>query len=681
MDHVHIRNFKSLEDTHLNCGNLVAFIGENNSGKSNLLEALDLFFNPSTSKVGEETFFGRQTSRMIEITVEFKDLNEWEAKNFSPWLDGQKLRVKRVVQWGEPPEIRQTAIVKVPEPEWLREDLMNEVKIKEWWAKRQELLVGDLRFDNYLGTKRPTVNEWKNAVSSFLREQSERIPWVDEEQENPKGYAGVLKGGLPEFIPVPAVRNVLEEVKVGKANPFGRMVNTLLRRISSDRRNDITKAVEQIKRLINRTEGGGRIPEIKEIENRLKQMLCAFIECDIEIEVPLPDLESMFSGVRIFVDDGVRTSVEAKGHGLQRSVIFAILRAYAETIRRGETEEDEKDKSVIFAIEEPELYLHPQAQRTMMQVLRTIAQGRDQVLYSTHSSLFVDISYFDEICLMRREQIEGHWKSATTQLSMDAIIRDLKARFPSTSPTQDSMRERYSHVYSGTRSEGFFARKVVLVEGQTEEYAIPIYSRALEYDMDREGVSVISSGGKGQIDRLLQIFNEFRIPCYIIFDGDKSSKDPQIGKLTKELLEFVEWQGSYPPTTTVGEWFTVFEEEFEETMKKEVPQYASFVQEAKQTLGLKSETGDPLIARFMAKRLVEKGQREGNPSKYVPCTVAQIIEKVRTLEWKRSVLKPIALAGSTRVCVLAEFQPQDRKGSQHNMSVTSPNQSPEQLGM
>ena len=42
MDQVHIKNFKSLEDIHLNCGNLIAFIGENNSGKSNVLEALDL---------------------------------------------------------------------------------------------------------------------------------------------------------------------------------------------------------------------------------------------------------------------------------------------------------------------------------------------------------------------------------------------------------------------------------------------------------------------------------------------------------------------------------------------------------------------------------------------------------------------------------------------------------------
>jgi len=45
------------------------------------------------------------------------------------------------------------------------------------------------------------------------------------------------------------------------------------------------------------------------------------------------------------VDDGFRTSIEAKGHGLQRSLIFAILRVYAELIRKGSSTAGEKEKS------------------------------------------------------------------------------------------------------------------------------------------------------------------------------------------------------------------------------------------------------------------------------------------------------------------------------------------------
>ena len=59
MNLVHIKHFKSLKDIHLMCENLIALIGENNSGKSNLMEALDLFFNPLYQKLQKRVFMKR----------------------------------------------------------------------------------------------------------------------------------------------------------------------------------------------------------------------------------------------------------------------------------------------------------------------------------------------------------------------------------------------------------------------------------------------------------------------------------------------------------------------------------------------------------------------------------------------------------------------------------------------
>ncbi|HDN73390.1 MAG TPA: DUF2813 domain-containing protein, partial [Archaeoglobus sp.] len=356
-----------------------------------------------------------------------------------------------------------------------------------------------------------------------------------------------------------------------------------------------------------------------------------------EINVPLPNFENLFENVQLYVDDGVRTSVEEKGHGLQRSVIFAILRTYAKFIRS--KSEKEKERSIIFAIEEPELYLHPLAQRVMMEVLRDISKEADhQIIYTTHSSTFVDIAHFDEICLMRREQINGQWKSTVTQLSMEDMIRDLKIRHPKTNPTPESMREWYSHACKSARSEGFFARKVVIVEGPTEEYAFPIYSKALGYDMDKEGVAVISSEGKGQIDRLYRLFNEFKIPCYIIFDIDKNNRDQNTRKLSKELLNLMGWEGKEIPPVIIERKFAAFGEKFEETMKKEIADYSSLEERAKDFLGITKEN-KPLLARYIAKKLVEKGENEGNPAKYVPPTIKKIIKRIKEVIWEGSILR------------------------------------------
>lgn len=638
IDQIHIKNFKSLKEVHLECGNPVSIIGENNSGKSNVIEALDLFFNPSVQKLSEESFYERVTSEPIEIRVNFKDLNKWEREYISQWLSVDVLKVKRTFKWGSPPEITHVAILDVPEQEWLCEDEVTTHKIDEWWSNKANLVVANHNFCDYLGTGTPTVKKWKEAISLFLKDCGKEIQSKEKEKENPTGFANVLKGGLPEFIPVPAVRNVTEEIKVGKTNPFGRLINALLTRVPPEHKSAIKEALDKVRGLINRSSGKERISAIKETEDLLEKMLCPSIECDLEINVPIPEFEIMFSDVEIYIDDGFKTSVETKGHGLQRSVIFSILRAYAELVRTGDVSE-QKDRSIVFAIEEPELYLHPQAQRIMMQTLREISAGKDQVVYCTHSGTFVDIAHFDEICLMKREKVDGHWRSAVTQLSMDALINDLKTRHPNTSPTPESMRERYSYVYGGTRNEGFFARKVVLVEGPTEEYSLPIYSAALEYNMDKEGVSVIATGGKGQMDRLLRVFNEFQVPCYVAFDADKSKTDAEGRRVNKELLELMGEPASETPPTMIRARFAVFEEKIETTLKEEIPEYDSLVSEAKEQLGISGDSGKPLIARYIAKKLVKKGEIEGDKAKYVPTSIKGVIEKVRLLKWEGSVLR------------------------------------------
>lgn len=640
METVHIKNFKSLEDVFIKCTDLVALIGENNSGKSNVLQALDFFFNPATYKINEESFYLGETEREIEISLEFKDLNEWEKKYFFYWLYDGKLKVKRKIRWNDGKvDMIRVAIVKRPKVEWLQKEKVNAEKINEWWKKKEELVIQDVKFYDFLGKRKPTVEKWKKAIEDFLEKYKDIISWEDVEKENPKGYANVLKGGLPEYILVPAVRYVSEEVKVQKTNPFGRLISALLRRISNKNKDKIRKHLSEINKLINKQAAGNRIAEIDEIEKHLKSNLCPFIECDVEINVPLPDFEDLFERVQVYIDDGVRTSVEEKGHGLRRSVIFAILRTYAELIRSKSEEEKEKERSIIFAIEEPELYLHPLAQRVMMEVLRDISKEADnQIIYSTHSGTFVNIVHFDEICLMRREQINDQWKSTITQLSMDDMIQDLKFRHPHSNPTPESMRERYSHVCSPVRSEGFFARKIVIVEGLTEEYVLPIYSKALGYNMDKEGVAVISSGGKDQIDRLYRLFNEFRIPCYIIFDVDKTQGSADSRRTSKELLELMGWSGADLPSSSIIErQFTAFEEKFEEVMKKEASDYSSLIEEAKKFLGVKEKTS--LVEKYVANKLVKKGEKEGDPAKYVPPTIKEIIKGIKEVTWEGSILR------------------------------------------
>jgi len=638
---IEVRNCRSLHNITIYPKDILALVGRNNSGKSNVIKALELFFEGTTRLVDDECFCDHKTEEPIEIFITFEQLSDWEKEQFKPWMDGDRLVVGREVVCTDPDSytINNVAITKVPEPEWLQENMISGEKITEWWSKKDELKIKDLDFGGQLGTSKPTVGEWKEAAKRFLEEHHDEVPWKEERRENPKGYPGVLKGALPEFIFIPAVRDVSEETRVAKTNPFGQLINSVFEKMSGENKDAISKQLKEIEKRLNRSEKGERIIEIKRIETRLNELMSELMDCDIEIEMSMPQLREILGAAKIYADDGVRTTMETKGHGMQRSMIFTILRAYAEFSHVQKAGEKAEERTTIFAIEEPELYLHPQSQRTLMSVLREITKERDQVIYSTQSSLFVDISHFDEICIMRREKKEERYESYPTQLLMSTMIEDLKAR-KGVDATEEGMREQYSHAFNPMINEGFFADKVVVVEGSSEQYALPIYADALGYDLNRNNVSVVHSDGKGQMDRLLRVFNGFKIPTYLWFDGDKTNEDKAVRDKTLELLELLgePVEKIEDVKTKVSDGFTILEYTLEEVLKDELADYENIVEKAVKTLG---PSGKPLKHRFIANELKRRVDDGKSPEEVLPKTIINIVKEIKELSYFGSILQKL----------------------------------------
>jgi len=641
IEKIEIRNYRSLYNIIIYPKDILALVGRNNSGKSNVIKALELFFESTVRLINGECFYNHKTKEPIEIFITLKHLSNWEKEQFKPWMIRDKLVVgRKVVCTGMVSyTINNLAIIKVPEPEWLQDDIISAEKITGWWSKRNELKINDLDFSVELGTSKPKVGEWKETAKIFLEKYDNEIPWKEKRLENPKGYPGVLKGALPEFIHIPAVRDISEEAKVTKTNPFGQLINSVLEKISGEQKEAISKQLREIEKRLNRSGEKERITEIKDIEARLNKLMSELMDCDIELEMNMPQLREIFGAAKIYADDGIRTTIETKGHGMQRSLIFTILRAYAELAHIQKAGEKAVERSTIFAIEEPELYLHPQSQRTLMSVFRQIASGRDQIIYSTQSSLFVDISYFDEICIMRREKNEQGYESYPTQLLMSAMIEDIKAR-KKIDVTEEGMREQYSNAFNPMINEGFFADKVVIVEGPSEQYALPIYADALGYDLNRNNISVAHSDGKGQMDRLMRIFNGFKISTYLWFDGDKNNEDQSIKDKTLELLQLLgdPIEKIEDIKTKVSDSYTILEYTLELTLKEEIEDYEKLIQQAVETLG---PTGKPLKHRFIANRLKRRVDNGETPEEVLPKTIIDIIKKIKDLSYSGIILQKL----------------------------------------
>jgi len=633
---IEIKNFKSLKNVTIVPNNILALVGQNNSGKSNVLKALEFFFKASTNLINEDSFYNHDFEEHISIFITFHHLSEWEIEKFEPFINNNKLIVGRRVNLEDNSyKINNFVLLEVPEQEWLQTGEVSGTKITEWWRIKDNLIVEGLDFGKELGTTKPTVGIWKEKIDEFIVTNRKKIPWKNIELKNPTGLDGALKGALPEFIFIPAVRDISEEAKVSKNNPFGSLINSMIDKISSSKLEDVSTDLEEIGDKLNKKGGEKRISEIGDIEEKLTDLISEFMECEVEIEIPMPKINDIFNKAKIYADDGIRTSIETKGHGMQRYMIFTILRAYVEILHFKKAEDRANERSTIFAIEEPELYLHPQSQRTLMSVLKDIANGPDQVIYCTHSNLFVDIGFFDNICILKRIKDGVSYHSIPTQLQVKNLLDDLKVR--GIDGTEEGIRNQYLNAFNSRINEGFFAKKVVIVEGASECYMLPIYAHLLGLNLDKNDISVVHSHGKGPMDRLLRIFNGFNIPIYLWFDGDKDGeKDAKA--TTLKLLELVGDPISKIEDieTKVSSNYAVLEFNLERTSQDEIDNFDDFYDGASTVLG---PVGKPLRHKFVAEKIAKMVEGGEKPEEVVPNTIIEIIDKIKNLSYSGSVLK------------------------------------------
>ena len=80
--------------------------------------------------------------------------------------------------------------------------------------------------------------------------------------------------------------------------------------------------------------------------------------------------------------------------------------------------------------------------------------------------------------------------------------------------------------FDAERSELFLARAALLVEGQTEKLAFPFVFEALGHDLDREGISIISCGGKSNIPLFARVCNAVGVPFIAVYDRDAPVRKP-----------------------------------------------------------------------------------------------------------------------------------------------------------
>jgi predicted ATP-dependent endonuclease of OLD family len=435
---------------------LCAVIGANSTGKSNLLYALDTFFS-STSKLALDSYYNKSDAAPIVIELDLvEDVASFEslvaAQGFQDFADKHC---------------------------WLEDD-------------QYQLRTGSV---------------WQTPDASsrvrYLRNQDGTIDKLSSTADK----SIVLDHLLPVFRLVHADSSLLDQANPKKADLVQDLLDDVLEAAGTNgsrRRNvmvSIGRKLGELNDLLARDPGDKRWRHLTELEVEISASLRNVTPGEPRVMLDptgsLPDVQGLLRNAVVKIDDGVELAFDRHGLGLQRSFVLALLKTWCDRISKKRGKRD-----YLFAIEEPEIYLHPHATRVMLETLQAIAE-RDLVLFTTHSSEFVNRVQLGNVLLMRKEQLA----SCLTLPDFSQL------------PYQSDL-EKVNRYLEESKSDMLFARSVVLVEGQSELYAIPQFARRLSIDLDGHGVSVVATGSKSLFRVYHFILERFGIPHVILVDGD-----------------------------------------------------------------------------------------------------------------------------------------------------------------
>jgi len=510
--HFGAERYRSLREFELDVDDFMVLLGENNCGKSNFFYALDLFLSTTVRGVNADSFFNYERNKPIVLTARFDQLTRAELEKLGPWTVDDALTVSKEYALDESGKmtVDYHALMSVPKDAWLSEDFGD-------YNNRD--VVSRLPIAEFVPESgRISREAYKQAITRYRERYSDTIEYRVERRKNPAGYKAVLDGYLPELHLVQAVREATEETKTTSTALLGRLLGLVVRRIAqfNPAFQQLSDAVDGIKKLIEGETPDEKMAEIKELEDSIEKALSVW-DITVNISVDPPDLDHLFQlGTSVELDDGLRTNVESKGHGLQRSLIFALMRVWAAESRRhiGPETGVLRERSNIFAFEEPELFLHPQVCRATYEALKEISTT-DQILLCTHSSHFVNMEDYRSLALIRKPSQDQGTEAMRVTTDLFEGDEERKKRF------------NMIRFFNPDRNEVFFARKVALVEGATEKAIVPAVGRRL--GIFDHSVSLVDCAGKFNLTLYMRVLNAYRIPYLAIYDEDPIPEDLKPG--------------------------------------------------------------------------------------------------------------------------------------------------------
>lgn len=631
LTHARVKNFRSLRDVSVSFGAHTALIGGNGAGKSSILKAIDKFY-ANAKTLDPDDYFGRDTTIPVEIELTFSDLNQQELETFESRVREGRLTVTRIFDGSSSGGRYFGSVPQNPDFVPIRAQPTAGPKLAAYRT---------LRNDN------PAYADVLPAAASSTAAEEAMLAWeaahpaaliLQPDDGQFFGFQNAGRGALKRhtsFVFIPAVREAAADAADGKSSAIGQLLELVVRSAILQRhdvvqfKNDMTARYQELVAPEN-------MPELGLLAGRLTTDLKSLYrdaEVDLawravaEFPVPLPIADVSLS------DDGFGGPVDRQGHGLQRAFVFTLLQHLAKTTApapqvaepvEGELVEPApppQAPGLILAIEEPELYQHPTKQRHFATVLRGLSNGTlpgvdspTQIMFGSHSPMFVALDKADEIRLVRRTDCdESEFKQCELRsLDLGVIAEQLAAAWQKNPDTYTAatLMPRL-HILGTELAEGFFANGIVLVEGRSDKAMLYASAKLLGRSFEEAGIAVLSAEGKGNLDKPYAIFRALGIPTFVLWDCDQGQKETAANLALLRLVRPGEDLQQATPATLISGTYAHFEDTLEALLKLELTpeRHAACLAGACEPFGLTPNNDNQKVPEVMYQTLLAAQQQ------------------------------------------------------------------------
>lgn len=508
-------NFRNFRNSELNFGKGVnTIIGENSSGKSNILYALRLLLDddlPFNATKLLETDFNSSLKgwkgHWIIIKLTFSDLGNEQndslithitqnvdnnTGSFALYFKPKNLVRKKLYEFSQQIKDKKERRECCTELEKEIDSFLNSLTIDDYESV----------YTNRVNANFTDYEQYKSIVGDF---DKKLFPDPDEDNNEKIGniipHITLIKKEV-SCTYVKALRNVVSELKQKKKSPLLQLLRGSTNNIEVKDTQSIKNKIEDVNTSIS------ELKEINDLTHKLKTSLTRTLgltyspKVNIKSELP-EEIETLFQSLTLWVGDDY-SSKQGKLDDLSlggANLIYITLK-----LLEYEFYQDSEEKAAHFLlIEEPEAHIHTHVQKTLFDKYHF---DNTQVIITTHSTHISSASKITSMNILTKRN--GYTEVCQPNKGLD-----------------DNVIKRIERYLDATRSTLLFAKGVILVEGDAEMIIIPeLFKKVFGVNLDELGISIVNMSS-AVFDHIAELFHDNRLKrkCAIITDLDKSLVD------------------------------------------------------------------------------------------------------------------------------------------------------------